>query len=225
MIVDRSEPVTLIGGAKVSRNMMDCALRLAPYLVAADGGADTALAHGQMPKAVIGDMDSISRGAASQIASATQHRIEEQDTTDFDKCLRNIRAPLIIGLGFAGDRLHHQLAAFNTLVRHPHQHCLLLGETDLAFLAPPSVVLEAEAGCDLSLFPLGAVEGVSEGLTWPINGLNFAPDGRVGTSNRVSDNPVRLNMTAPKMMVILPETMLESAVRALLATRSRWPAC
>ena len=36
----------------------------------------------------------------------------DQDTTDFDKALRHIKAPVVIGAGFSGARTDHALAAF-----------------------------------------------------------------------------------------------------------------
>ncbi len=221
MIVQQSHPITLIGGAEVNNQGLERALALAPGIVAADGGADTALIHGVTPDAVIGDFDSISESARDVIPPTQQHPITEQDSTDFDKCLSNIHAPLIIGIGFSGARLDHQLAAFNTLVRHPRQRCILLGEIDLAFLCPPSLRLDLPVDTALSLFPMGAVEGISDGLHWPIAGLNFAPDGRIGTSNRTTGS-VFLNMTAPKMLVILPHGALEQVATALLETASVW---
>lgn len=222
MIVHVNEPVTLIGGAAVTKARINRAIALAPEVVAADGGADAALAHGVTPGAVIGDFDSISEAARATIPEGRLHPIDEQDSTDFDKCLRNIRAPLVIGIGFSGDRLDHALAAYNTLVRQPGRRCILLGAEELVFLAPPSVSLDLDPGTRVSLFPMGAVEGVSDGLEWPINGLNFAPDGRVGTSN-IATGTVHMSMTSPKMLVILPEHTLEVVVRSFLGTTALWP--
>jgi len=222
LIVHANEPVTLIGGAAVTKKRIERALSLAPVLAAADSGADAALANGVEPAAVIGDFDSISDAAQQALPPAVLHRISEQDSTDFDKCLRNIRAPLILGIGFSGDRLDHALAAYNSLVRHPARRCILLGEEELVFLAPPSLSLDLPPETRVSLFPMGAVEGVSDGLEWPINGLNFAPDGRVGTSN-IATGTVHMSFTAPKMLVILPEAALETVVRSLLGTTALWP--
>ena len=221
MIVQQSQPVTLIGGAKVDNQGLRRALGLAPYLVAADGGADRALIEELMPEAVIGDFDSVSDSAQRCIPHDRLHPIPEQDSTDFDKCLRNIHAPLIIGVGFSGARQDHQLAAFNTLVRHPGQRCILLDQEELVFLCPPSVRLDVPVGTRVSLFPMGAVEGVSDGLKWPIAGLNFAPDGRVGTSNQ-STGMLHLTLTAPKMLVILPATTLEAVASGLQETAAGW---
>ncbi|WP_272006204.1 thiamine diphosphokinase [Roseovarius sp. ZX-A-9] len=221
MIVHDSGPVTLIGGANVAYADLTAAQAIAPWVVAADGGADTALAQGVMPEAVIGDFDSISADARTRIPAERLHPIAEQDSSDFDKCLRNIEAPLIVGLGFSGARLDHQLAACNTLVCHPHHRCLLVGSDDLVFLCPPSLKLDLPKDCPVSLFPMGAVEGVSDGLTWPIAGLNFAPDGQIGTSNRAK-GAVHLSLTAPKMLVMVPRVHLTLVADALLAAPARW---
>jgi thiamine pyrophosphokinase len=223
MIVADNKPVTLIGGAEIKKTLLDRAQSLGPLVVAADGGADAALYNGVVPDAVIGDFDSLSEAARERLPNSSLHKIAEQDTTDFDKCLRNIDAPLVVGIGFSGNRLDHQLAAYNTLVRHPDRPCLLLGVEELVFLCPPSIRLDLKNGTPVSLFPMGAVEGVSDGLEYPIDGLNFAPDGRVGTSN-VAIGPVDISVTSPKMLVILPQESFEQAAKALLAARSHWPA-
>lgn len=221
MIVQSLETITLIGGASIDAPLLDRARALGAGVVAADSGADAALAHGVRPQAVIGDFDSISQAAQRALPREALHPIDEQDSTDFDKCLRNIEAPLVIGVGFSGDRLDHQLAAYNTLVRHPARRCILLGREELVFLAPPTLRLDLDAGTPVSLFPLGAVEGVSDGLRWPVAGVNFAPDGRVGTSNEATGT-VHLTLTSPKMLVILPESTLEIAVEALLTQPATW---
>lgn len=222
MNIGDQRPMTLVGGAGVIPEVLEHALALAPRVAAADGGADSALAQGIMPDVVIGDMDSITPQALARIPHERLHKIAEQDTTDFDKCLRSLNVPLILGVGFSGARQDHQLATFNSLVRHASRRCILLNEIDLVFLAPPTVQLDLPCECPVSLFPMGAVEGVSDGLEWPIGGLSFAPDGRVGTSNRAS-GPVELSVTSPKMLVILPAHTLDIVVQALTKTTAHWP--
>ena len=221
IIVHANDPVTLVGGAPTDAETLSLALSLAPRLVAADSGAAAALAQGHVPEAVIGDMDSLSEADSALLPQERIHWIAEQDSTDFDKCLASIRAPLIVGLGFTGARLDHQMASFNTLVRHPRQRCILIGAQEIILLAPPALRLDLDKGAVLSLFPMGAVEGTSEGLEWPLRGLNFAPDGQVGTSNRVT-GPVWLAFTAPKMLLILPRSVLGQLVERMLARPYGW---
>jgi len=215
-IVDSPDGVTLVGGGPVQARLLGLALRRAPVLVAADGGADRALAAGHVPVAVIGDFDSLSAEARRRIPPDRQHRIAEQETTDFDKALRSIAAPFVLALGFAGARIDHSLAVFNTLLRHPGRVCIVLGAEDAVFLCPPDLTLRLPVGDRLSLFPMGAVRGTSDGLRWPIDGIALAPDGLIGTSNAVSGPSVRLRVDAARLLVILPRQRLDAVLDALL---------
>jgi thiamine pyrophosphokinase len=218
-IVQSTESVTLAGGGPISARDLALALARAPVAVAADGGADRLLRLGVTPQAVIGDMDSISDAAKAVIPANHLHRVAEQVTTDFDKALREIAAPLILALGFAGARLDHGLAAMSTLIARAERRCILIGPKDVAFAAPARLTLALQPGDPLSLFPLAAVTGSSTGLEWPIDGIRFAPDGMIGTSNRVTARRVDLTFDQRGMLVILPRRRLDAAIRALREER------
>lgn len=207
------QPVTLIGGAPVPRADLDAALALAPVLAAADGGADAALANGFVPQAVWGDFDSISPQARAAIPTENLHRIAEQDSTDFEKCLSRIDAPLVLAIGFCGARQDHFLAALNTLARGIGPPCILIADQDIVTLCPPRIALDLVPGTRLSLFPMGPASGRATGLRWPIEGLDFAPAGRVGTSNAAT-GPVSIEMRGP-MLLILPRAQLGLLARSL----------
>lgn len=204
--------VTLVGGGLVGPGDLALALAHAPRLVAADAGADAALAAGLVPELVIGDLDSISAPARSQLA-ARLHPVAEQDSTDFEKCLQRIAASHVIAVGFAGRRLDHTLAALSVIARRPGQRILMLTEAELVFLAPPRLSLDLPPGLPLSLFPMGPVAGRSTGLVWPIEGLHLAPDARVGTSNETT-GPVTLASAGP-LLVMLPRDCLPEVLAAL----------
>ncbi len=211
--------VTLVAGGPVSRRALRSALRRAPFLVAADGGADRALALGAEPAAVIGDMDSLSAAGRARL-SGRLHEVSEQETTDFDKVLRLVRAPFLLALGVLGGRADHALAALSALLTAPLP-VVALSDHDVVFAAPRRLTLTLRAGDRLSLYPLAPVAGGSRGLDWPIDGLDFAPDRRIGTSNRVSEGPVDLAFDRPGMLVILPRERLDAALMALVPSASR----
>lgn len=213
-IVTTDAPVTLIGGGWLGPDDLAQALAHAPHLVAADGGAAAALAAGHMPRAAIGDFDSLQPHVRAAIPAGRLFAIREQDSTDFDKALRSIAAPLVLGVGFLGGRADHQLAAFNTLVRRADRRCILIGAHEIVFHAPPLLDLPVRPGDVVSLFPMAAVSGRSRGLEWPIDGIDLAPDGRIGTSNRAL-GPVRLETDRPGLLVIAPRSALDAVVPAL----------
>ena len=214
VIVDSLQGVTLAGGGPFGKAALARAYRFAPVIVAADGGADRLLRLNAVPEAVIGDFDSISVAARARLADRL-FPIAEQETTDFDKALRSIKAPFVLGLGFAGARMDHGLAVLNALVRQPERRCFIIGSKDVTFLAPRTLNLTLPIGTRLSLFPMGAVTGTSAGLRWPIQGLRFAPDSAIGTSNEVSNPQVQLRFDADKMLVILPLPQLGAVLQGL----------
>lgn len=220
VIVQSTEGVTLAGGGRFSAALLARARNMAPRLVAADGGADRLWAHGAVPEAVIGDLDSISPSARDRLSDRLHH-IPEQVTTDFDKALRSVDAPFVVAVGFAGQRLDHALAVLTALVAHPDKRCLVLSPTDVVFLCPPEIALDLPPGSRISLYPLGPVTGRSEGLKWPIDGLDLAPWGMIGTSNEVAAPRVRLVADQPRMLVILPLRAAEAAVAGLTGARAR----
>jgi len=215
IIVQSHRPVTLLGGGEVRPGELEAALSIAPVLVAADGGANVAAGFGLLPEAVIGDLDSILPEVRAALPPERVHRIAEQESTDFEKCLTRIAAPFMLGVGFTGARVDHLLAVWNALVRHTARRCLILGPEDVIFASPPRLRLDLAAGTRLSLFPMTRVAGESEGLRWPISGLDFAPHGRVGTSNEAT-GPVDLRLDGEGMLVILPRSALDAAIAALV---------
>ena len=215
-VIDSQKPVVFLGGGEVTPETLNRALSLGSQVVAADGGARAALRAGLMPDAVIGDFDSIDPETKAAIPADRLHHVAEQESTDFEKCLMRVRAPLVLAVGFAGGRIDHGLAAMNALVRRPEPPCIILSDQDVLFAAPPEIALALPRGTRVSLFPMAQVTGHSQGLRWPIDGIDFAADGRVGTSNEVSEGPVRLSFDARGMLVVLPIAHLPQAVRALM---------
>ena len=185
--------MTLLGGGDLNPADLAESLSLAPKLVAADSGADAALSLGYRPCAVVGDLDSISDHARVSLPDGAFIHVAEQESTDFHKALSRIDAPGVLALGFTGGRSDHELAAWHTL---------------MAQRAP-------RIGTRVSLFPLAPVSGTSQGLEWPIDGLDFAPGRRIGTSNRSVAASVRLTMDAAAMLVILPKAHLRIVCAAL----------
>nr|WP_171239482.1 thiamine diphosphokinase [Ruegeria sp. HKCCA5491] len=223
-IVRSDEPIVLVGGGQIGPRDLEIALIRAGRVVAADGGAIPVLEAGHIPEAVIGDFDSLEASHKAQIPSDRLFPIREQDSTDFDKALRSVDAPLILGVGFLGGRLDHQLAVLNGLVRRQDRPCVLLGEHEVVFHAPPKIRLALAPGDVVSLFPFQQVTGRSTGLEWPIDTLVLEPDGVVGTSNRAVSE-VTLIMDAPGLLVMVPRTALDTVMQAFLSGQTgRWPA-
>jgi len=205
-------PVLLVGNGPVDAGAVGLARPHFERVVAADGGVRRALDHGLQPEAVIGDMDSCTTDVR-QMSDIKITEISEQDTTDFEKCLSSLKAPLILGLGFLGGRLDHELAALSALVQYP-QNVVLIGEEDLVFRLPASARLTLPIGTRISTFPMGKVSGVtSTGLAWPLEGLTLAPSGQISTSNRTTLPEVTLTNPSQPLLCILPRAHLAATLK------------
>lgn len=223
-IVYSLDPVTLLGGGDASIDDVAMALAVAPLCVAADGGAELGRRAGVTLEALIGDFDSVSPETLALIPPERRHHISEQNSTDFDKALRHIAAPVVVGVGFLGARLDHQLGALHVLVSRPDRPCVLLGAHEIAFLCPPHLEVAAQARDIVSLFPFGPVSATSTGLRWALDGLAFDPMWQTGTSNEAV-GPLTLTMNAPAMIVMLPRAYLAQVTLALASApqAARWP--
>lgn len=211
-IVSSHFPVTLVGAGILEKEDLTTSLKLAPTLVAADGGAAAVFQAGLEPVAVIGDLDSLSADDKARIPSDRLHKISEQNSTDFEKALRSIQAPVILAAGFLGGRWDHSLAAMSALVAYSVKPCILLGSQEIVFHVSGAMTLPVQAGDRVSLFPLARVQGTSEGLKWPIDGLTLSPGGRIGTSNEAT-GPVTVETSAPGLLAILPRQRLADVMR------------
>ncbi|MDA1237599.1 MAG: thiamine diphosphokinase [Proteobacteria bacterium] len=205
--------VTLVGSGPFEEIDLEMCLGLAPNLIAADGGANALFSLGYSSSAIIGDMDSVRADAIASHRGGF-YNVDNQNTTDFEKCLTSISAPKLIGLGFLGGRLDHELANLSALVKFSNQKCVLIGLEDICFLSPLKFEIELPLGERVSLFPMGEVEGLSEGLLYPIKNLVFDPSLKIGTSNEVTDI-VSLSFTKRKVLIIIPKKYLLNVLELL----------
>ena len=103
-------PTVLFGASPIGPSVLEIAQKFESWpVLAADGGVNAAINAGLLPQMVIGDMDSVTELDQLPV-SVQQIRLSGQDDTDFEKCLRLINAPLIVGIGF----LDGQTAAIAT---------------------------------------------------------------------------------------------------------------
>ncbi len=208
VIVEACEPITLVGGGALENVDLQAAIALAPRVVAADSGADSALNHGVTPDVVVGDFDSISNGAKVQLGEARLLHVPEQDTTDFDKALRSVSAPVVLAVGFLGARFDHSLAALHVLLQEDRSPCILIGAHEILFHLRGRVEIPTQEGEVVSLFPMQPVQGKSTGLEWPIDGLQFDPMQLIGTSNKAT-GPVQLDALGTGLIVIVQKRHLQ----------------
>ena len=214
-IVVESRPVTLVGGGALGPDDLSMCLARAPRAVAADGGADRLLAADHAPAAVIGDFDSLSEAARAAYADRL-HRVAEQDTTDFEKCLARIEAPLVLAAGFLGGRLDHTLSALSVIARRGARHVVLVAADQVALLLPEGGTrIAVRPDAPVALLPLGPARVSSRGLKWDLSDTALAPDGMVSSSNRATGETLDLRVAGPVLLTLAPRD-LDAAIGCVL---------
>ena len=200
------------GDLEVTPEVREVVARAA-LIVAADGGAAAAVAHGWWPHLVVGDLDSAPAEVLAQVQAHGGRAIEHaarKDETDTELALRTALeqgASEIYLLGAIGSRLDHSLA-----------NVLLLGLPELA--AVPVTVLTGrerafairhqaeivgQVGDLVSLLPIGGdVTGIwTEGLEYPLRGETL----RFGIPRGISNV-----LTAPSATVRVSSGILLAVV-------------
>ena len=209
-ILHKSPIILLVGAGPTSSTVIQAAATHVVTVVAADGGFQSAKAAGLDVALVVGDMDSQVGISKSQIFA----KIEDEDTTDFEKCLRVCAADIFLGVGFLGGRLDHQLAAFSTLLKEPRP-VVLIDEHQLVFAVPAQFYLELEAGAPVGFYPMLPVRVNLQGVQWPLNDAEMSPAGQIATSNKANGELLILKVDGPGLLAILPVRYLGAVLDVL----------
>ena len=183
-------------------------------VVAADGGADTALALGLEVAVVVGDFDSVTPEGLAAVEAAgaqVQRHPDAKDATDLELALDvaiERGAERIVVVGDPGGRLDHLVAGLLLLghARYAHvQMDALLGPARV-HIVRSARMLAGEPGELISLLPLhGPAEGVvTEGLAYPLRGETLEPGSSRGVSNVFADHEAYVALTRGVLAALRP---------------------
>jgi len=182
-----------------------------PYVVAADGGAATALAFGFQPDVVVGDLDSID---APVLADLRQRGVpfethpRDKNATDGQLAIERalaIQPTRLWLLGFlGGPRLDQALAHVLFLARVGVPAVMLDERNECTLLLPgASHAWPTEPDEVISLIPLTAeVTGIqTAGLRWPLRGDHLQLGDTRAISNEPSASAARVSIQQGKLLL------------------------
>jgi thiamine pyrophosphokinase len=222
--IDFDGLLVIVGGGAVDLDVLRELYVSGARLVGADSGADTIVAAGLKPEAIIGDFDSIADPLA-WLGKTRLMQIAEQETTDFEKALYSTHAPVTVALGMTGKRFDHTLAALDAVTRYASRRkVILVDEEDLAIALDREFSFAVAPGERVSVHPLAPVTfWRSEGLKYPLDAVKLAPGIRTGTSNSADLGPFTIvpeeGIHAP-WLLILDRRHLMALVEQLLGEAS-----
>lgn len=215
-IISDPDGILILGGGDASVADVHRALTHVGAVVCADGGAHLARAAEVLPAAVVGDFDSLSAEDRAHFAPETLWQNDDQDTTDFQKCLAVSEAPVVLAVGMLGGRLDHQLAAISAILREPRP-VFLIGAGEVTCNLPMSFTMPLPPWTAVSLYPMRPTRVTARGLVWPLSGTTMAPDGLIGTSNRMLGDTLEVDTDGPGVLLTVPEAHLGALITAFAA--------
>ena len=209
-----STPVVLVGGGEIAWEQLHLICDHSYPIIGVDSGANVLRLNDIIADAVIGDLDSITDLATFPQTIETI-KISEQQTTDFEKALYTIDAPLFICFGFWGDRLDHCFSALHVLTKYRGQkRVLLIDQADLIFTSQKTLEMEIGIKSRFSIYPLKTTNFLtSSGFLYPLDGLTFEAGKLMSTSNETTQSRILLTTTEEtksNYVVILPNSKLQS---------------
>lgn len=166
------DAVVLAGGEYPTAPQPLEVLHNAPYTVCCDGAADSYIATGRVPDAIVGDGDSISANNRAKYA-ALLHIVTEQETNDQTKAVRFLQElgkRRIAIVGATGRREDHTIGNISLLIEYARAGAQVRSFTDHGVFIPCNgdTTLKCRKGQQVSIFAITAKELSSEGLLYPI---------------------------------------------------------
>jgi len=177
-------------------------------IVAADGGAFSALRFGYAPHYVVGDLDSITDEIRAQLPDAQFIRRPSQEINDLEKALQfcsELQITRLTVLGISGKRLDHTLNNLSVISRYDSLFQLEIYDAhSQIFLVRDHFTYAGELNQTISLIPIGKVEGVvTRGLAYPLNNESLEFGKREGLSNYIVETPVDIHIKTGLLIVFV----------------------
>jgi thiamine pyrophosphokinase len=198
--------VVLANGVPPTAALLHALMRAADALVCADGGANTALALGLRPTAIVGDLDSILPETRAHFAAVPIHEDHDEFCTDLEKAVVWALAQgfgHITITGAAGRRIDHTVGNLGVLTKfHGRARLRLVDEYGELQHVGRELQLDAPVGTVVSLLPLTRCEGIeTEGLRYPLRGEGLELGGRDATSNVVVTSPATIRVARGHLLL------------------------
>jgi thiamine pyrophosphokinase len=206
--------VIFAGGARPIVRRVRAVVSAASYVIAADSGADHALALGRPIDLAVGDFDSISAdglAALERDGVRLERHPTDKDATDLELALSAAIALAprrIVVLGGTGGRLDHVLGELSLLAAETYRGVevdALLGRATVHVVHRERQIA-GRTGEQLSLFALhGPAHGVvTEGLLYPLRGETLEPGSTRGMSNVFAAARARIALESGVLLAVRP---------------------
>ncbi len=190
-----------------TKRLADLAANADP-LLAADGGANHLARIGLRPKAVIGDLDSVSPPTRNWLGEEVFVHRPDQNRTDLDKAVEYAFSELALDrltvLAALGGRIDHDLGNLGLLARLAVGEKLVFSSSEHRTLAVTGELsMEARPGETWSFWTYDpAIRVTIEGVRWPVERTALDAGGRPSISNVALHDTVRVHAEGGAVIVM-----------------------
>ena len=197
----------IANGQKEDKTFIKTCAKAADFILALDGGADTALKAAVMPNLVLGDLDSISPNAKNKIGKEKLLKVSRQDNTDLEKGLdfaRYFKVQNITIICAQGGRLDFTLSNFSSVFNYIDKANIVF-KTSACDIYPlkKSAKFACKKGAKISLIPMGNTTGLTlKNLKYPLKNATFKI-GQTAVSNIALKNNFEVSFKKGQLLVII----------------------
>lgn len=199
----------LANGEPCSKTFLKQQVKEHDFLLAADGGANTALNAAVMPDMVIGDLDSLTPQNAKKIDKDKLFKISRQDNTDLEKALdfaAYIKPQICTILCATGGRLDFTLGNFSSVFKYIDKFKIVFAAPDWRiYPINKTTVFNTKAGATVSLIPMGFAGGITlSGLKYPLRNADLQT-GQTAVSNIAKKDSFKVTLKQGNLLVMIYE--------------------
>ena len=202
------DSIIFLNGKLPRRKIVEHYIKKTTYIICADGGANKIKDYSILPNIILGDLDSINRGSTKFFSkkSIEIRKIEDQDTTDFEKSLmycieNNIKKCLIFGA--ISRRSDHTLNNFSILKRYYKSLELKLIDSRFEiFFINNSLSFNYKKNKTLSFMAMPYAKGIiTNGLKYPLNNEDLEFGVREGTLNESISDKITIQFSEGDLLL------------------------
>lgn len=198
----------LANGTPPGRELFQAARSRAGLFVCADGGANSAMALGVRPDAIVGDLDSVTAATLAHFSDVPVAEDPDASRTDLEKSIDYLLSGGAIleveVLGATRGRLDHVMGNLSVMLRYLDRVRVVLQDEQVrAFAARGDVQIDSPAGTTISFFAVGEpVHGVTtENLRYPLHAATLRLGVQDSLSNIVEKSPAWIRHRGGILMV------------------------
>jgi len=178
------------------------------FIICADGGANGIIKTSIKPDIIIGDLDSVKRKVLKHFKKQGSEikKIEEQDTTDFEKslkyCIENELSNILV-FGAISRRPDHTLNNFSILKRYYHKlDVKMIDKRFEIFFIRNRIEFDYKKDNIISLMPMPIAKGITtSGLQYKLEDEDLEFGVREGTLNKATSDKILINFKSGDLLL------------------------